>query len=65
MTPDKEHALTKQVFERIGGKPKDFLKITINNVYDNHYRVNVYTRVQPADSVLPTAKLETSLFLTA
>jgi hypothetical protein len=65
MTPDKEHAIAKQAFEKIGGKPKDFLKITINNVYDNHYRVNVYTRVQPTDSVLPTAKLETSLFLTA
>ena len=45
------------------GPVENLLKIDAINVYDNRFRVNVWTRTWVGDSVVPRNKIEKSFFV--
>ena len=41
-----EAEITKRVFDRMGGKPKNYQSIRLCNVFDNAWRITVYLAVE-------------------
>ena len=56
-----EDEITKQVFDRMGGKPSNYRSIRLCNVFDNAWRITVYREVK-TDSTILGFKIEPTQF---
>ena len=62
---DYEREVCKSVLEAMGKRPKNMFKITAGNVFDNNWRVNIWSTklVEGEYSSLTTNYIEHSFFL--
>jgi hypothetical protein len=64
-TEDHQFEVCKRVLEALGNKPKNMFKITARNVFDNRWRVNIWSTklVEGEYSSLTTNFIEYSYFI--
>lgn len=58
----KENEVLKIAYERIGGIPKNVSRTSVTKIGTKSYRVNIWTAQE--GGIIPTQKIEHSLFLT-